>query len=244
MYRDISEIRQFYQSLLGRMTSHVLHRKIQKIWNEPLGSAQNTAGIGYTIPYLQSDDKARSFSVMTATQGVVRWPSQGSCRTVLTEDHILPFANDSIDRLLMVHAVENSDYMRELMQECWRVLAPQGRLLLVVPNRAGIWSHADKTPFGYGRPYSMKQLRSVLRDLQFVIERHEYALYFFPSHNRILLTMATLLEKIGAVILPKCGGVTLVEVSKQLYNVTPLRVAPVKGSTAQSVWRSDPVPTG
>lgn len=244
MYRDIAEIRQFYQSLLGRMTAHILRRKINTLWADDMSAGMTMIGVGYTMPYLNSEDTARSFSVMTATQGLVRWPTQGASRTVLTEDHILPFPDNSIDRLLMVHAVENADYLRELMQEAWRVLSPQGRVVFVVPNRAGLWSRLDKTPFGYGRPYSMKQLRALLRDLQFVVERHEYALYFFPSHNRLLLTFATVFEKIGAAILPKFGGVTLVEVSKQLYNVTPIKVQTPTTAKATASWWSEPVATG
>ena len=244
MYRDIAEIRQFYQSLLGRMTAHILRRKINAIWADDMHAEIIVAGVGYALPYLDSGEGKKSFSVMTATQGVVHWPMGVPARTVLTEDHILPFPDGGIDRLLLVHAVENSDYLRELMQEAWRVLSPQGRVLLVVPNRAGLWARLDKTPFGYGRPYSMKQLRALLRDLLFVVERHEYALYFFPSHNRLLLTMANMFERIGARLLPKFAGVTLVEASKQLYNVTPVKVTnavPVKSAPS---WWTETVPTG
>lgn len=242
MYRDIAEIRQFYQSLLGRMTAHILRRKINAMWSDDHAGA-TTAGVGYALPYLDGSDGARHFSVMTATQGLVRWPQQHAARTVLTEDHILPFPDASLDRLLLVHAVENSDYLRELMQEAWRVLSPQGRVLLVVPNRAGLWARLDKTPFGYGRPYSMKQLRALLRELQFVVERHDYALYFFPSHSRLLLTMAGLFERIGERFLPKFGGVTLVEATKQLYNVTPVKVPNAVPAKAAATWWTEPVPT-
>ena len=175
MYRDIAEIRQFYQSLLGRMTAHILRRQINKMWSDVRNPQGITIGVGYAVPYLDGGEKVKHFSVMNATQGVMRWPLGVPSRSVLTEDHILPFADASIDRLLLVHAVENADYLRELMQEAWRVLSPQGRVLLVVPNRAGLWSHVDKTPFGYGRPYSMKQLRALLRDVQFVVEQRHPA---------------------------------------------------------------------
>ena len=47
---------------------------------------------------------------------------------------------------------------RELLREMWRVLAPNGRLLIVVPNRRGLWARVDTTPFGYGSPFSRSQL--------------------------------------------------------------------------------------
>jgi alpha-ketoglutarate-dependent 2,4-dichlorophenoxyacetate dioxygenase len=44
---------------------------------------------------------------------------------------------------------------------------PEGRLLLIVPNRRGIWARLDSTPFGHGRPYSRGQLERLLGDALF-----------------------------------------------------------------------------
>lgn len=244
MYRDIAEIRQFYNATLGRVTATKLARHIRQIWPQDMLDKTTLVGVGYAIPYLARIDHPNSFAVMSATQGVVRWPSNGPCRTVLTEDHILPLNDASAEHILLVHAIENADYLRELMNEVWRVLKPNGRVLIVVPNRAGLWANSDKTPFGYGRPFSMKQLRSLLGDLQFVIEGHRRALYFLPSHNRILLTMAPVLEKLGSILMPKFGGVILVEATKRLYNVTPLKTSPVVKSSPITEWTAKPVPSG
>ena len=243
MYRDITEIKQFYQSALGRLTADTLNRKLKSFWSDTIPGDKNIVGIGYPLPFLQKCDHTRSFAVMSATQGVSRWPKDAPCRTVLTEDHVLPLADASVERLLLVHAVENADYLRELMHEVWRVLEPNGRVLLVVPSRAGLWADSDKTPFGHGRPYSMKQLRNLLYNIQFVIEGHKRALYFFPSHNRLLLSIAPALEFLGELLLPKFGGVTIVEATKQLYNVTPLKVSPIVNPKPDPVWATEPVPT-
>ena len=39
---------------------------------------------------------------------------------------------------------------RDQLREIWRVLAAGGRVILVVPNRAGIWARTEATPFGHG----------------------------------------------------------------------------------------------
>lgn len=243
MYRDITEIRQFYRSRLGRLTARVLNAKIRSFWSENLPEDKQVVGVGYPIPFLEKCPHKRNFAVMSATQGVMRWPRTEPCRTVLTEDHILPFPEASIERLLLVHALENTDYLREFMDEVWRVLEPNGRVLLVVPNRAGLWADSDKTPFGQGRPYSMKQLRTLLHNADFVIEHHKQALYFFPAHIRILMSIAPALDLLGEMLLPKFGGVIIVEATKRLYNVTPVKVAsPVKLNTTSDWAEPEPVP--
>lgn len=245
MYRDITEIKQFYHSALGHLTAKMLNRKLKSFWADSIGPDKNVVGIGYPLPFLEKCTHPRNFAIMSATQGVARWPKNGDCRTVLTEDHVLPLADGSVERLLLVHAIENADYLRELMHEVWRVLEPNGRVLLVVPSRAGLWADSDKTPFGHGRPYSMKQIRNLLYNIQFVIENHKRALYFFPSHNRILLAIAPALELLGEAFLPKFGGAIIVEASKQLYNVTPLKVSPIATpQQAKTLWGAEePVPT-
>lgn len=246
MYRGVSEIRQFYQSALGRLASRVLRRKIRAFLADPALSKTEASclAVGYPLPFLD-EDAVNCVAVMSAGQGLERWPRHGLCRTVLTEDYLLPFPDQSMEKILLVHAVENADYLRELMSEVWRVLAPNGRVLLVVPSRSGLWAKADRTPFGYGRPYSMKQIRQMLFDEQFIIEEARRALYFMPSHNRLLLGLAPLLEVLGAMLVPRLGGVLLVEASKKLYNVTPLRVSPLTGKPrAQAAdWVTEPVPT-
>ncbi len=244
MYRDITEIKQFYQSPLGRLTAAVLRGKIEKFWPDLHAARENVAGIGYAVPYLDDGENMPHFAVMAASLGAGRWPLGAPSRSVVTEDYILPFADESFEKIILVHAVENAEYLRELMQEAWRVLKPNGRVMILVPNRASLWSRLDKTPFGHGRPYSMKQMRNLLRDLQFVIERHTRALYFLPSHNRLLLAASRFLDRFGEALLPKFGGVILVEASKQLYNVTPLRVRPVPEAAKRETWNPSPVPAG
>ena len=64
----------------------------------------------------------------------------------------------SVDRVLLVHGLESSEYQRELLREVWRVLTGEGRLLVVAPNRRGIWARLERTPLGWGQPYSTGQL--------------------------------------------------------------------------------------
>ena len=88
-------------------------------------------------------------------------------------------------------------------------------MLFVVPNRAGLWSRSDRTPFGFGQPYSTTQLENQLRAHHFVPENHCSALYLPPSFRRFWLKSGSLIEKTGQRIpTVMAGGVLMVEASK------------------------------
>lgn len=222
MTRDVADIRDFYQSRLGRVVARTISKKIKKFWPD---CAQDDVivGLGYAIPYmpLTHGSQALHIAAMPASQGVVNWPWRGAGRTVLTEDHVLPFDDQSVDRMIVVHSLEHSEHLDAVMKEIWRVLKGSGRVLIIVPNRTGVWARADHTPFGHGQPYSNGQIRSVLKSNQFVPTMTRNALFFPPVDRRFILSSAWGLEWIGQRLFSKISGVALVEASKQLYAVTP-----------------------
>jgi hypothetical protein len=87
----------------------------------------------------------------------------------------------------------------------------------VVPNRRGIWARLERTPFGFGHPYSGGQLSRLLRDTMFTPVRTERALFVPPSRSRMVLATAQAWEQIGHRLFQAIAGVVLVEAGKQIY---------------------------
>jgi SAM-dependent methyltransferase len=139
------------------------------------------------------------------------------------EETELPLDDESADRLILVHMLEWSEKSRVLLRELWRVLKPNGRLLMIVPNRRGLWARVDTTPFGYGTPFSRTQLNKLLKECFFSPEDWDYALYMPPFNWRILLRWPVFWERLGLVLWPTFSGVILVEATKQVYAAVPLR---------------------
>ena len=195
----------------------MIRRAIQRVWPDLTG--MRLLGIGYATPFLSalSGDTERTIAVMPATLGVLRWPSEGRNLVTLADEGELPFADYSIDRVLVVHAVETSEWIGPMLKEIWRVLAGGGRLLIVVPNRRGIWARLDRTPFGSGRPYTMSQLSQLLRDELFTPVGSDTALYIPPVRKRMMLRSAPAWERIGKRWFPTFAGLVLIEATKQIY---------------------------
>ncbi|MGH7061383.1 MAG: class I SAM-dependent methyltransferase, partial [Stellaceae bacterium] len=158
MASDVIDLRDFYLTGLGQVARRMIRRAMRRVWPDLNG--MRLLGIGYATPFLSalSPETERTAALMPASLGVLGWPADGRNLVALADEAELPFADYSIDRVLLVHALETREPAGPMLKEIWRVLAGGGRVLIVAPNRRGIWARLDRTPFGSGRPYTMSQL--------------------------------------------------------------------------------------
>ncbi|CAK0777791.1 Methyltransferase type 11 [uncultured Gammaproteobacteria bacterium] len=217
MHADIVALQAFYQASLGQVARRMVLRALREVWSNTAGLT--VAGVGYAIPYLRPfrGEAARVLALMPAQQGVAPWPSEGPGLSCLCDDASLPLPDLSVDRVLLIHGLEGTEHPRPLLREIWRVLAGNGRLLVVAPNRRGLWARADGTPFGHGHPYSAGQLARALTDALFVPLRQTSALFVPPVQSRLALSWAPAWEKLGRRWFPGFGGVTMIEAGKQMF---------------------------
>lgn len=181
MFRSVYDLKDFYASPSGGIVRSVLAHSIRTWWDNLKGF--RVIGIGYTQPYLElfTGEAERVISVSPAFQGCYPWPDPQYNMAVLAEESELPLETNSVDRVLLVHSLEYAELQRSNLQEIWRVLKSNGRLIVVAPNRSGLWSRAEWSPFGHGSPFSKEQLRFVLRENLFVYERANTILFTPPA---------------------------------------------------------------
>jgi len=215
---DVIALKEFYNSPLGRITGRNVSHAIKSFWAETTKD-NNILGIGFTTPYLQPflAKNPCVFACMPAMQGVIHWSPQAANLSLLSEETELPFADNSIQRVLVVHALENSENARKMMAEIWRVLSPTGRLLVVVPNRRGIWARSPQSPFAHGQPFTYWQLRQLLAKHSLTSVGVSTALFFPPSKRRFILKASNFLERVGKNFFASFGGVIIIEAEKQIY---------------------------
>jgi len=158
-------------------------------------------------------------AAMPAAQGVEAWPAGGRNRVCLVDDQALALPNALFDRILLVHGLEESDDPLAVLREVWRVLAPSGRAIIVAASRLGVWSDAEHTPFGHGRPYTRRQLESLVREAQLEPLAWSRALYAPPLEWTA--RWAEGFEQIGSRLCPQVSGVLLLEAVKQTFAVKP-----------------------
>jgi SAM-dependent methyltransferase len=192
--------------------------QVLELWPEAKG--QTVAGFGFAAPLLRPylSEARRVIALMPGPQGVMPWPAGMPNVSVLTEETRWPVETGHVDRLIVMHGLETSEQPTAVLEECFRVLGPGGRALFIVPDRSGIWARRDITPFGYGRPYSLGQLETQLRQHGFMPERSRSALYQPPSQKRFWRKTGRFWESVGRSISPVfSGGVLMVEASKRVH---------------------------
>ncbi|MBI5260517.1 MAG: methyltransferase domain-containing protein [Bradyrhizobium sp.] len=216
---DVIDLRDFYSQRLGIVARRLINRGIKARW--PSAEGQRVLGIGYPTPYLGlfREDAERCLAFMPAAQGVLKWPTGRPALASLVDQFSLPLQDAAVDRILLVHALEMSDDPAGLLREVWRVLAPSGRVIAVIPNRRGVWTRTDNTPFGHGRPYSRSQITDLLRQTWFTPTAWREALFMPPVG--LFLRSAMAWERVGAALSLPFAGVHIVEATKQVYRVIP-----------------------
>lgn len=225
---DVVSLKAFYASHLGQFSAQLIRSTIKRVW--PHAQNEVVLGLGYALPYLSLylEPSNHVFAAMPAGQGVVHWPKNGPNASMVCEEGQLPLASNSVNRVVVVHAVENAEFLREMLEEIWRVLMPSGRLFVVVPNRAGLWARAEDNPFAHGHAFSANQLKRLISAHHFTPLQHGYALYLPPSSSVWVLKCARLIEGLGRSFFPAFGGVVWMEAEKQIY--APIRVRATRPS--------------
>jgi SAM-dependent methyltransferase len=214
MRRDVLELRAFYAQPLGRAVRDLLSRKVGEVWGDAAGL--DVLGLGYATPFLDQFAAARRVvAAMPAAQGVETWPAGAKNRACLVEDESLPLANAMFDRILIVHALEESETAGALLREAGRVLAPSGRIIVVAAGRGGLWSHAVKTPFGHGRPFTRGQLETLVREADLEPVAWSQAIYVPPWTP--LARWADGFEQVGSRLWPGSAGLVLMEAVKRTF---------------------------
>lgn len=217
-----TEAADFYTTRLGIVAARLIRARLLEFWPDLQG--EDVLGLGYTAPYLRlwREQATRTIALTPAQIGAARWPVSRPSLSCTAEEDALPFPDLSFDRVLMVHGLEQAENARRMLREVWRVLKNDGKLLVVVPNRSSPWAYLERTPFGYGHPYSAAQLGRQLNACLFSTERRDTTLYLPPLRNGLALRSADFADRVGRHVLSGMAGVILAEATKDVAAVIPL----------------------
>lgn len=145
----------------------------------------------------------------------------------LTAFEELPFAENSVDLLVLPHVLERSVDAHQVLREVARVLRPEGRVIVTGINPISLWGARDMVcaPFsnsllpGQRHWISMHRLRDWLGLLSFEPDRARYGCYRLPARSQRTLDRLAILERLGDRWWPICGSVYLLSAVKRVRSM-------------------------
>jgi len=157
-----------------------------------------------------------------------------------TAPEALPFAEASLDLLLMPHTLEASNDPHAALREAARVLVPEGRLVISGLNPSsllGLQRRVERSA-GYLPDLSLGvgywRLRDWLRLLSFEIEAVQFGCYRPATQSEKWLSRWQFMEGLGHRCWPVMGGVYCVVAVKRVQGMRMMSPS----------WRKSSVPVG
>nr|WP_267298687.1 class I SAM-dependent methyltransferase [Neokomagataea thailandica] len=220
----------FYNTPIGQRVQTLIQRHLNSLHLPPCSRA---IGIGDASPYASSLPEhtilarpAHSFHNKT---------SQRECVVDTTR---LPFDDCSVPLIFAIHALEFAPSPPELLRALWKALTDDGYLILIVPNRSGLWAHSDRTPFGHGTPFSTGQIQKLLTQSLFKTDVKRSALITPPC--LLKHSSGRLFERFAAYLPSTLAGLHLLVVRKNLYAGLALpvghKVVPTARHITAAAW--------
>lgn len=149
----------------------------------------------------------------------------------------LPLASDSVDLVVLAHTLEHAQNPHDILREAYRVLIPEGHIIITSINPYSLWGswYAYKRLFGKfskeGKLLGANRMKDWLQLLNFQII--ECAMFHFrpPIARENIFEKLSFLEKMGEKGFPLCAGGYALQAIKRVIPFTPVRVR----------WRREPI---
>ncbi|TAM05438.1 MAG: class I SAM-dependent methyltransferase [Paraburkholderia sp.] len=147
----------------------------------------------------------------------------------------LPFEAQSVDLIVMPHALEFTSDPHRLLREAERVLMPEGQLVIVGFNSLSLWGARQSVGKLAGQPFlparqdliAFTRLKDWIKLLGFELERGRFGCYRPPLATDKWLARYAFMEAAGDRWWPIFGAVYMVTAIKRvrgMHLVGPLKV--------------------
>lgn len=152
----------------------------------------------------------------------------------------LPFANDSLDVVLLQHVLDICEAPTQVLREASRVTIPSGYLVIVGFNPLSLWGLWKLLRFwDRGTPFNGAYLRAGrlmdwLTLLDFRIDRALFGYYRLPINRLAAVSSPDFSQGLSRRLNWPFGAVYVIAARKQVAGMTPLR----------PVWKNQTTPIG
>lgn len=215
----------WYQQPLGRELATLETAQLQAVLANLPGQYLLQMG---TAPLLDQVKTYRIMHRIMIAEESEKPTTRPAIHSAYTE---LPLLNDCMDCVVLPHVLEiagtNKQALLLILNEAWRVLAPDGHLIILGFNPWSLWglwrlfNQNDPSPPWNHYFHSPTKLRHYIDQLNGEIITVKYIFFRPPINQQTLLTRSRWIDKTIQLLLPSVGGVYLLIAKKTTMACTP-----------------------
>lgn len=142
-------------------------------------------------------------------------------QVVIGHQHDMPLLHDSVDVIFMPYTLEGAESQEAILMEAWRVLAPNGRIIIVNCNPYSLHGLRNRRK----QLTSAQNLQKKLHKTGFEITLHKKFSFRPLLKNTRLWQHLFFLERLGRYLWPFFGNFYVTVATKQVIGLTPIRPA-------------------
>ena len=145
----------------------------------------------------------------------------------VASNEALPLQSESVDAVLIHHALDYTPDNHRLLREAARVLIPGGKMLIVGFNPLSSWGVRKFFRWRNAAPWDARYITSSrvqdwLKLLEFSVDKVEHGAYLLPfTHNKVVAA-ASRFETLGQKLNAPVGAIYVIVACKQVMPLTPI----------------------
>jgi SAM-dependent methyltransferase len=166
-------------------------------------------------------------------------PGMQTAHTAIASAEAIPLPDESVDMVLLHHALDFSQHQHQLLREVSRTLIAGGHVLIVGFNPYSSWGLRNRLHFRHqdSAPWNASQLSTLrvsdwLKLLDFQVVSVRYGAYALPFNSVRSIRYTGWMEEFATRLNWPTGGFYVILARKQVLPLTPV----------QKRWRSLAVP--
>lgn len=146
---------------------------------------------------------------------------------IFMQPEALAIASDSVNILLMPHLLETCEQPQQVLQEAYRVLAHEGKVVLTGFNPFSLWRFSKQLAGKHLPPlanwHALPALKDNIRQIGFSIHAGQFMAYIPPVQTASAIQKWQWMEKAGNRWWPHAAAVYGLVLQKHIIGVHPLK---------------------
>ncbi|TGW15883.1 methyltransferase domain-containing protein [bacterium NHP-B] len=169
---NLENFRSFYDTPVGRFTRQAIMSSLKLPAHPP---THNVLGVGYVEPFFDAITTAHKVAL---TPRPLLMDTQHAYPTLPLDDHApFPLKDRTFDYVYVFHSFEYTTFPTHFLREVWRMLAPDGKLVMLVPEDHPAWHQPPYNHLPPGHVHTDQDIETLLEDT-FLTLTFEHGLVF------------------------------------------------------------------